>query len=624
VSAASRCSADGEQSALSRRRSGRVARWCALVLGAVAVLVAARGVERRNTWYLASDQFAFLTFASDLAQGRVLHDPEVLQIVAPRANPKRAHDALVQTYFWRGDTMFSRYPPGFPALLAAAGMIGGEAAQHAVNPLLYLAMLALLGWLTWALVAPRDRLLAAGAAAAAMWLALVLPTDVHLWGITVARDLPAHVLGLLAVLAAVARRHVLSGLVLGLACTIRPDAFLYATSLAAVLWVDGVRLRTLVLGLAAFAVGALPLLAYNTLTGGHPFAFTQAGEFRELLSALFSPATAHAQTIVFDSGGAFRIAHLRETLPASLALLWRAFGWTALLAAGGAAWATRVRRPMLAALLPYPAVALPFYACWSHADARYLTGAALCLIPLAATGVTLACRWLADAGRAGRWRWPALAAAVLIVAVVPRGATGVGVVERVLAAAFVVSIVVGASPRIAGTLRPFAALAPAVALLVLVVLRMRGGSGARDPFQGPEVARARAALGALVPGDGVVITTESLGRPAENIAHYLGVPAFYEGELPLLRTDLQRAAILLAMSGRRPFLLVEEGRAESLGSLRTAAGLRVVARRRGDAVLDWFVDPRRGGGGVVLYEVVLSPEQRALLRDFQAHVEGDL
>jgi hypothetical protein len=52
--------------------------------------------------------------------------------------------------------------------------------------------------------------------------------------------------------------------------------------------------------------------------------------------------------------------------------------------------------------------------------------------------------------------------------------------------------------------------------------------------------------------------------------------------------------------------------------------LRVVARRRGDAVLDWFVDPRRGGGGVVLYEVVLSPEQRALLRDFKGHVEGEL
>jgi hypothetical protein len=587
------------------------------------VLVAARGVERRNTWYLASDQFAFLTFASDLAQGRVLHDPQILKIVAPRANPARAHDALVQTYFWRGDAMFSRYPPGFPALLAAAGLIGGEAAQHALNPLLYLVMLGLVGWLTWALVAPRDRLLAAGAAAAATWLALVLPTDVHLWGITVARDLPAHVLGLLAIVAAAARRHVLSGLALGLACTIRPDAVLYATSLAALVWVDGVRVRALLLGIAAFVVGALPLFAYNTLTGGHPFAFTQAGEFRELLSALLSPATAHAQTIVFDSGGAFRIAHLRDTLPASLALLGRAFGWTMALAALGAVWAARVRRPMAAALLPYPLAAVPFYACWSHADARYLTGAALCLIPLAATGATLACRWLADPGRSGRWRWLVLAVAVLLAGVVLRDATGMRAIERALALAAAAAVIAGAIPRAAVVLRPFAALAPATALLVLVVLRLRDGTGARDPFQHPAVERARAALGALVPGDGVVITNESLGRPAENIAHYLGVPALYASELPLLRTDPQRAAILLAMAGRRPFFLVEEDRAESLLPLRTVAGLRVVARRRGDAVLDWFVDPRRGGGGVVLYEVVLSPEQRSLLRDFQAHVEGE-
>ena len=587
------------------------------------MLLAARGVERRNTWYLASDQFAFLTFASDLAQGRVLHDPTIFGIVAPRANPKRTHDALVQTYFWRGDVVFSRYPPGFPALLAVAGLIGGEAAQHALNPLLYLVMLALVGWLTWALVAPRDRLLAAGAATTAMWLVLVLPTDVHLWGITVARDLPAHVLGLLAVLAAVARRHVWSGLALGLACTIRPDAILYAASLAAVLWVDGVRLRALLLGIGAFLVGVSPLAAYNTLTGGHPFAFTQAGEFTELLSRLLSPAAAQAQTIVFDSGGAFRLANLRETLPASLALLGRAFGGTALPVVVGAVWAARVRRPMVAALLPYPLLAVPFYACWSHADARYLTGAALCLIPLAATGATLACRWLADPARSGVWRWLVLGAAVL-GAVGSGGSAFAGAAARALLVAFAASVVLGSVPRVAVALRPFAALASAVALLVLVVLRILEGTGARDPFQAPQVARARATLGALVPPDGVVITSEALGRPAENVAHYLGVPAFYASELPLLRTDQQRAALLLAMAGRRPFFLVAEEQAASLAPLRASAGLRVVARRRGDAVLDWFVDPRRGGGGVVLYELVLSPEQRALLRDFKGYVEGDL
>ena len=100
-------------------------------------------------------------------------------------------------------------------------MIGGEQAQHWLNPALYLTILAVLGWLTFVLVRPNDRALAAGCGVAAMWLLLLLPTDVHLWGITVARDLPAHLLALLALLAAAGRRHVLCGLALGLACTIR-------------------------------------------------------------------------------------------------------------------------------------------------------------------------------------------------------------------------------------------------------------------------------------------------------------------------------------------------------------------------------------------------------------------
>jgi hypothetical protein len=348
----------------------------------------------------------------------------------------------------------------------------------------------------------------------------------------------------------------------------------------------------------------LPLLAYNTATGGHPFAFTQAGEFRKLLSSLLTPASAWAQPMLAESGGAFRFGNLRETLPASLALLGRAFGGTALLVAVGSAWALRVRRSMAAALLPYPLLAVPFYGCWSHADPRYLTGAVLCLIPLAATAVTLACRWLADPERAGRWRWPVLVVGLVVVVVVRSGATGVAAVERALVAALVAAVIAGSVPRARGMLRPAVAVFPAVALLVF--------------------ARARATLGPLLPRDAVLITSEALGRPAENIAHYLGVPVFYVSELPLLRTDQSRAALLLAMSGRRPFFLLGADEVQSLAPLRTVAGVQVVARRRGPEVLDWFVDPRRGGAGVALYELTLSPAQRELLRGFQQHVEGEL
>ena len=40
------------------------------------------------------------------------------------------------------------------------------------------------------------------AAAATMWALLVIPVEVHYWGITIARDLPAHLLALAAVLSA--------------------------------------------------------------------------------------------------------------------------------------------------------------------------------------------------------------------------------------------------------------------------------------------------------------------------------------------------------------------------------------------------------------------------------------
>ena len=52
---------------MRRRQHGRIVRFGALALGLVALLVAARGLERHNTWYLASDQYAFLTFAATTA-----------------------------------------------------------------------------------------------------------------------------------------------------------------------------------------------------------------------------------------------------------------------------------------------------------------------------------------------------------------------------------------------------------------------------------------------------------------------------------------------------------------------------------------------------------------------------
>src|SRR5262245_41707038 len=257
-------------------------RRVALGLVLLALVATARGLERRTTWYLASDQFAFLTFADDLRHGRVFHDPGALAALAAKMPRDQTADALYQTYLWRDGRLWSRYPPGFPLLLAAASVVGGESAMHLLNPALYLVLLVSLALFTRSLLG--GDIIAAGAAAAAPWAVLVIPTEIHLWGIPIARDLPAHLLGLGALAAACAGRFGLAGLALGLACTIRPDALLYSLSLGAVALVLRPRPRALLTGTAAFVAGAAPLLAYNTLTQGHPLAFTQGMEFRHLFA----------------------------------------------------------------------------------------------------------------------------------------------------------------------------------------------------------------------------------------------------------------------------------------------------------------------------------------------------
>ena len=108
---------------------------------AAALCFAATGLVRLNTWYLASDQFAFLTAAHDLRSGALLHDASGLQAIHPLARVGVTYDALAQTHFLRDGRLWSRYPPGFPALLAMAGALFGEVGEHALNPLLYLCLL---------------------------------------------------------------------------------------------------------------------------------------------------------------------------------------------------------------------------------------------------------------------------------------------------------------------------------------------------------------------------------------------------------------------------------------------------------------------------------------------------
>lgn len=571
---------------------------------ALALVVAARGLERRTTWYLASDQFAFLTFADDLRHGRVFHDPATMALLAADVPPGETADAYYQTYLWRDGRLWSRYPPGFPLLLAGATAVGGPRAAHLVNPLLYLGLLAALAWLLGILLDGKP--FAAGAAAAAPWALLVLPTEVHLWGITIARDLPAHLLALGALGAACTRRFGAAGLLLGLACTIRPDALLWAASLGAIALVVRPPPRAVLRGTLGFLAGVAPLLAYNTLAQGHPLSFTQGMELRQSRGAAL-PFHALASVVPpLVSGGGFRLSHLPHVLPQNLHHLAAAFGLFLLPALGVLVASLRGRRLLAAALAPYLVVAVPFFSCWGRSDPRYLMGAVVVLLLATAAGAAAWCAALTDPARSTPARLRLLAATAVAVLLAPAVLPAHPRRRPVELAAGAAAMTAGTAALVTATV-PLAsaagALVPAVAFAGVGLARVAAGHGARDPFQAPQVEAARSVLEAALPPGALVLTTPALGRPAENITHYTHAVAHYDGELAILRTTPAAVTRRALAAGRRVFLLLPSWMPPPL----PAALLREVSRRRGDELFAWFVDPGHTADAV-LFEVARPPD----------------
>jgi hypothetical protein len=576
-----------------------------LGLGFLALVLSGYGLVRHNNWYLASDQAAFLTMARDIRSGTVFHDATIFAETVPAQRPGKTYDALQQTYFLRGDKLYSRYPPGFPVLLAMAGAMGGETAEHWLNPVLYLASLLVLAGLLLSVLGGYDRLFALAVAVLAVWMVLLVPTGIHLWGITVARDLPAHGFGLLAILLAVRRRPAGSGLALAAAALIRPDALLYASSILAVAACRPPSRRAVVGWLVALLAGLLPLLAYNFVTQGHPLAFTQGGEFVEVLSWVL-PGAVHAapEAVVAVSGGGFRLSNLSTTLPGNLRLLWTSFGALFLFPLAGVAWAGRCRPLAVAALLPYPLLAIFFYSCWVHPDARYLAGASFCLLGLAALGGMVVARFflsprLAPSGRIG------LVAAVLLLvlwqqsdriflSVPPPGPVFVAV----LASGALVAVL----RRWLRDAAAWALLAPTGMLALIAVFPMLEKSPGWGPFREPQTAAARAYVAEQIPPGSFVLASPALGRPAENLRVYSGVEAFYPAEFALLDTNPETAALLALAQGRRVFVLVD-GR-EVLPSVAIPGLARqvLVDFIPPHRALEVFADPRRVPFGVRLYE----------------------
>ena len=542
------------------------------------LVLVALAVHQHTTWYLAIDQFGFLTFAHDLLHGRVFHHWPPFDALATRL-PARV-DVLVQSYVADHGRLYCRYPPGYALLLA--GWIGlfGDDAAHVLNPTIFLALLTLL--LAFGARLFRSRWWAT--AGVALIVLRSGRTQLFLWALTPVRDPATHLaalLGLFLLLPAAgarlsARRAAAAGLALGYAASIRPDAVLYlvpAGLVGVARWLaerPGWRaaLHQLAAAAVALTLGLAPVLAYNTAATGRPWRFTQGMELESFVGAPVPPAPGRPAeprlgypsgawregaitpvqlwrggTIHPVQGGSLQLRNLRQTLPQNVALLRAAYGDALLaLALWGALVAVVQRRVLFLAAVPYAAVALLFFSCWSRPDPRYLSGMHL-LLPLLVVEGAL--------GAATLVRWSG------------RDVT--------------------------------AAVAPVLALLLVVLAgsRLAPLLETSATFQQPEMMHARAVFARHVEPGAVVITSEDVGRPVENIEYYSGVAhALYLTDLQRWRLGVGDAADLLARGGMKPYLLLPKAQTDLdrlLDALRRRFSVELAADIPARRAIDYFV-----------------------------------
>jgi hypothetical protein len=615
------------------RRLALVSWWAWALLTAAFLVLTAAGIGRRITWYLAVDQFGYLTFANDLLHGRIFHDWPPIQALARRVP---AHvDVLVQTYIWDHGRMYSRYAPGFPVLLAGWMALFGRDGAHYLNPTIFIALLALVT----AFGARVFRSVWRGTAA--MALAVLCPTMVHLWGLTPTRDLACHLFGILGLFLLLpargqplrARRVAVAALALGFASSTRPDAILYVASgvaVAALRWWRerapwGVVARALGAGALGLLVGLAPLLIFNWMTTGNPLLPTQGVElknfFRQPATAPrvgYPPGAWRGGIMEEVQGGGLSLRNVPTTLPDILAMLRNAYG-EALLGATllGAVLAAVRRRLLFAAVVPYTVLAILLFSCWTRADSRYQAGLHM-LLPLLMVeglcGPLDLVRRLALRRQVSAARIVALGAATLIVvaAALTNGAALPGALKVLV---IVLPVIAGGAAIAAAVwpLRRVAGLAaPAIALFLLCYGGWRAWAGlsARASFQRPQMVLAQATFSQAVKPPAVVITTEDIGRPAENIEWYSGVAhALYFTDLMRWHITVAQAAPLLARGGFTPYLLIpttQPDRVKLLEDLQRVMTVELVVDIPARQAIEYFVAaPFHRGIHLELYRLSL-------------------
>jgi len=542
-----------------------------------------RFVEARVTWYLSIDQLGYLTFARDLLAGHVFHDWPVAAALAELLPSPT--DVLAQSYLHEDGLVYSRYAPGYPLLLAGwIGLFGVDAA-HLFNPCL--VPVFVLG-----LAAFHGRALgSAWRGGAAAILTVLLPTQMLFWFMTLTRDPTAHLLALLGLAVAWPRRErgrglrtVVAGVLLGFAVAVRPDAVLYVLP-AAALWATAVRfewrrlVRLAPLAAAGLAVGVAPLVAVNVVTTGNPFWTPQVVEIREIVPGeqgetpppaedgtprvAYPPPSWQGGTHEQVQGGGISLANLATILPKNVARLVDAFGLFGLgLAAWGVVVASLIHRRLVLALVPYLVVAFFFFSCWPRSDTRYLLGVFVFVTTFLVEGIVgtaelvRVLRQRGDEGRARMVGYGVASVAALAAVLVPGGGGVMTVLGLVLPLA-------AAAVALAAVLRPgrlASALAGPVLMLIVATVAVADTTTTprRAPFQGTQMRLARQSFTRLVEPNAVIITSERVGRPAENLEFY-GSPrmhALYLTDLNRWNVRIDQAAALLIGRGYPVYLFL--------------------------------------------------------------------
>ena len=557
------------------------------------------------TWYLSTYQFGYLTFARDLLHGQVFHRWPPAEALAAFLPAKT--DVLTQTYVYDRGVLWCRYPPGFPLLLAGWMAVFGSEAVHYLNLTLFLVLLAVIVALAWRLLDHR------WGALIAVTLIVLCPSYVDLWALTPLPDVTAHLAALLGLLLLLPSRGgparpvraALAGAALGFAITARYDAGLYLVPAMLVIafeWPRAPR-RTVTAVAVGLLLGLGPLLLYNWKVSGNPLWPTQGMEIEDVLGSL--PAARpgsvsgwHGGTTTQVQGGGLKLRNLPGVLPGYLRLISQVYGPVLLgLAVWGTVLATIVRPVLLRTVVPYVILALAFFSCWSRPNSRFLAGLHFLIPVLIVEGlvgtVELSRRLLTHHRPAAR-SLPILVGAALFIATTlfPGAApwSPLPNVTRLVGwGGAALLLVTGLWPgrRLGAILIPLLA----GALVALTGNRVRTDSHGAG-FQGPAVQRSRATVDRQIAPGGVVITTEDVGRPAENIEYYsAGVGALYLTDLERWRIPVPVAAEQLLTHGVSTYLLLPPAAATRIVEQLRSPPFRVepIADVAPSEAIDYFV-----------------------------------